>query len=418
MGYNQFMHVLVVGAGLSGLSCALDLIEKGIQVTIVEASDGVGGRLRTDEVEGFRLDRGFQVAFTGYPSIQKRIDTITLDYRSFEAGSEFWDGATRQEVSKNRIFQAIGSTYLPILDKPKILAMSARLAAMTDDEVFALPERSGEQFLKDEGFSQTMIDRFARPFFGGIFLDRSLRVSGQMLAYIWKVLDRGETVIPGLGIEEIPKAMAKKLPPGTIRFNTRVLSLTRRDGIVHGVNLADKSIVFADAVILATDSTTSSALTGLKGDPGAKSSTCLYFEAPRSPEPRPILILNGTNDGIVNHVVPMSEVSPYLAPPGKHLVSVTILGKQEKSHEELAIIAKRELKSWFPLGGVPQWRFLKGYTIDYAQMEQVPGFRTHRPEAKSPIPGLWLTGEYLVHGSIEGALLAGAETARRFVDAL
>jgi len=412
------MHVLIIGAGLSGLSCALDLADKGIHATILEASDGVGGRLRTDVVEGFRLDRGFQVAFTGYPSIAKRIDTSKLDYHVFEAGSEFWDGETRREVSKDRVLQAIGSTYLPFLDKPKILAFSARLAAITDEEVFTLPDRSANQFLRDEGFSEEMIDRFARPFFGGIFLDRSLKVSAQMLCYIWKVLDRGETVIPALGIGEIPKAMAKKLPANSIRLNTRVASLIKKGDRVEGVVLADGSTINADAVILATDSTTSASFTGTTGDPGAKSSTCLYLEAPRSPEPRPILILNGTDSGIVNHVVAMSEVSPFLAPPGRHLVSVTILGQHDKSHEELAVIAKKELKSWFPLGGVSQWRLIKGYTIPYAQMNQAPGFRKDRPTPKSETPGLWLTGEYLEHGSIEGALLAGAETARQVVDAL
>ena len=79
--------VAIVGAGLAGLTCAQDLTRAGLQCTVVEATDGVGGRVRTDAVDGFLLDRGFQILLSAYPQVKQRLDTAALDIGDFEPGA-------------------------------------------------------------------------------------------------------------------------------------------------------------------------------------------------------------------------------------------------------------------------------------------------------------------------------------------
>ena len=82
--------VLIIGAGLAGLCCARRLAEAGVTFQIVEASDGIGGRVRTDEVDGFLLDRGFQVLLTAYPEARRVLDYSRLDLKPFSPGALSW----------------------------------------------------------------------------------------------------------------------------------------------------------------------------------------------------------------------------------------------------------------------------------------------------------------------------------------
>lgn len=402
---------MIVGAGLAGLSAAVRLVEMGQEVLVFEGSDRPGGRLKTDVVEGFRLDHGFQVVFTAYPALKSHLDLSALNLKAFENGSLNWDGTRLNLIHRDRPLAMALSAYLSITDKFKVLQWTQQVKQMNLQEIAALPESTSEAHLRSLDFSEAFMDKFARPFFGGVFLDRSLSTSKRMFAFVWKMLSEGATAVPALGIEEIPKQLAAKLPAGTMRCEAKVRNLLREGNKVTGVVLESGEEFLADQVILATDAETAAKLSGLAMPQGCLSSVCLYFAAPVAPVDAPILVLNATKQGIVNEVVPVSLISPDLAPSGQHLVSATVLGWNEASDAELAAIVKREVSEWFPGRRVDEWRHLKTYRIRYAQMAQPSGVFDRLPGHRTSVEGLYLAGEFNVNSSINGAIQAGFSCA-------
>lgn len=401
--------VIVVGAGLSGLACARKLQEQGRDALVLDQADGVGGRLRTDVLDGFRLDRGFQVHFTAYPNARELLDYKALDLRKFEPGALIWDGRELREIHNAKPLQMALSSVLPFPDKMRLLTWNKQVKAMSLDEIWHADDTSAEVLLRRQGFSERFLDFFARPFFGGIFLDRSLSVSARMFTYVWKMLTAGDTAVPAQGIQAIPEQLALGL---NLRLRTRVARVLVEGGRATGVELAGGERIEADAVVVATEPPAAAGLTGAKTVPGAKSSACLYFRVPKLPVERPILVLNGTGQGQVNHVAPMTAVAPSLAPAGQHLVSVTILGGLRRHGASLAKEVQIELCEWFPRHRPDvHWKFLRAYEVGYAQMPQPPGFREQTPGPVSSTAGLFLAGETTTHSSIDGALESGLRAA-------
>lgn len=408
------MTTLVVGGGLAGLAAARELLSRGQDVLILEASDRPGGRLKTDVVEGFRLDHGFQVVFDAYPAFREQLDLGKLDLRAFEKGTLLWDGGSMREVHDEKPVMMAVNAYLPIGDKLRVLRWNLEVKGMSLDQIEAMPDRSAEQHLRAYGFSEKFLDRFARPFFGGIFLDRSLQVSVRQFAFVWKMLSEGRTTIPAKGIAEIALQLAEGLP---IRTGAVVNELLRDGDRVTGVRLESGEELTADGVVVATESDTAARLTGLDLPTAHVGCTCFYFDADAAPVSRPILVLNASGRGVIQEVVPMTEVSRGLAPAGRHLVSVTVLGWHPDGHESAAQAIKEEASVWFPGKGAQNWRFLRAYPVRYAQMAQPAGIWERRPASFSGVPGLWLAGEFNVNSSIHGALKAGKDCAVAIAEA-
>ncbi len=400
---------MVVGGGLAGLTAAVRLHESGHKVLVLEQSDRPGGRLKTDLVDGFRLDHGFQVAFTAYPALQSMVDEAELQYKAFENGSLLWDGRNLQEVHRDKPLAMALSTYLTLGDKLKTLGLTRALKGMSVEQIRRMPDQTAEAYLKGRGFSDAFLRRFAQPFFGGIFLDRSLQTSARQFCYVWKMLGAGETVIPALGIAAIPKQLVARLPESAIRCGSAVDSLLHEGNKVTGVRLSSGEELRADRVIVATEADAAERLTQIPMPKGCRSSTCLYFAAERPPVDRRILVLNATDGGMVNEVVPVSVVTPDAAPAGKHLVSVTLLGWHDEPDEELASRVIAEVAPWFPNRGVLGWKHLRTYRIRYAQMDQHPGIQTVGHGTK--IEDLSLAGEFNSDSSINGAIQSGWDAA-------
>jgi phytoene dehydrogenase-like protein len=186
-------NVVVVGAGLAGLACARRLHQAGVGFTLVEAGDDVGGRVRTDVVEGFRLDRGFQVLLTAYPEARRVLDYAALDLRPFRAGALVRRGGRMQRLSDPRrrpqdVFAALRADVGGLRDKLRVLGLTRDVSAGPLDELFARPELSTEKRLRAAGFSAGFIDGFFRPWFGGVLLDRELRASSRMFDFVFRML--------------------------------------------------------------------------------------------------------------------------------------------------------------------------------------------------------------------------------------
>ncbi|HUR94911.1 MAG TPA: NAD(P)/FAD-dependent oxidoreductase [Gemmatimonadales bacterium] len=402
--------VIVVGAGLAGLACARELARAGRHVEVLEASDGVGGRVRTDEVEGFLLDRGFQVLLTAYPEAKAQLDYPALRLRPFYPGAVVRFGGRFHRISDpfRRPADALRSLVNPIgspADKLRVLALRRRAGAGSLDQLFDRPETSTMQALTRMDFSNALIERFFQPFLGGIFLGRELSTTSRMLEFVIRMFGEGDTAVPSQGMGAIPAQMAAVLPAGAVRTGVRVAAVDRA-----GVVLDDGSRVGASAVVVATEGDVAAALTGGNAPAVFRSVTNLYFAAPRPPYEGPYLILDGESRGPANNVAVMSEVAPEYAPAGRSLVSATVLGNPTADDSRLVREVLMQLRDWFG-DQTSEWTLLRSYRIRWAQPDQTPP--TMPPSARTArlAPGLFLAGDHVEHASIQGALAAGRRAA-------
>jgi phytoene dehydrogenase-like protein len=413
---SEARRVVVVGAGLSGLVCARTLQRAGQEVHLYEASDGVGGRVRTDALDGFLLDRGFQVLFTAYPAIQREMNLDALQLHAFDPGALiYWNGKRHLLADPFRMpsqaFAAATSPLFGMGDKMKVARLRTLLMGKTIEEIFAMPDQTIEGYLREFGFSGDFLDNFIRPFYGGIFLERELSTSARMFAFVFKMLSEGDTALPERGMGALGTQLASDLLPGTLHLNAPVRELARRNGQVAGVVLEDGATVDADRVVIATEADMAASLTGLNLPTERRASTCLYFAVPEAFYPDKLILLF-TGKHLVNNATLLTNVAPSYAPPGKHLLSVTALGNPELSDAELARQAQRELQGFLPEANPEDWHLLRVYRIHWAQFAQPVGIWERLPAPQTEHPGLILAGEITVSSSLHGALEAGARAAQ------
>jgi protoporphyrinogen oxidase len=394
--------VIIVGAGLAGLACAVTLREGGLDAHVLEISGGVGGRVRTDLVNGFQLDRGFQVYLSAYPEAGRMLDLKALDLRRFRAGAlVFKEGKMHRmmDVFRHSGYW-IGSALAPIGtlgDKLRVAKLRFQRSGVSYGT-----DRSTEKFLRDFGFSEGMIDGFFRAFYGGIFLERELRTSSRMFEFTFRMFTAGYATLPAKGMQAIPDQLAARLPAGSVHLNSAVRAVEERAVVFETGERWE-----ADAVVVATDARTARRLIP---EPGAeevawRSVTGIYFSAPQSPMNEAIIALNGEGDGLVNNVCVISDVVPEYAPFGKSLISVSVLGVDETNDLESRVLA--ELETWFG-AQVNAWKHLRTDRIRQALPEQP---RTPLKNGIQKRNGVFLCGDHCTSASIEGAIVSGKNTA-------
>lgn len=405
------LDVVIVGAGLAGLACARRLVEIGRTFVIVEASDGVGGRVRTDLVDGFRLDRGFQILLTAYPEAQRHLDYAALRLKPFVKGALVrWDGKFHRLADPRRDpLRGVASLFGPIgtfRDKWRILDLESKLRKYNPDELFDQPEGLTLDVLRWNGFSEAMIERFFRPFLGGIFLERDLVTSSRMFRFVFRMFADGEATVPADGMGAIPAQLAQRLAASSIRLNAPV------ERVEPGrVILRDGGTLFAKAVVVATDGDSAVGLLGGDRPKPPRTVTCLYFAADESPLKEPILVLNAESAGPVNHLAVLSDVAPSYAPVGRALISASVLGDPAEDDVKLELAVRRQLTEWFG-EPVSRWSHLRTDRIRYALPDQTAG--TLDP-ARRPVrvaPGLYVCGDHRDDASINGALHSGWRAAQ------
>jgi phytoene dehydrogenase-like protein len=411
--------VLVVGAGLAGLACALRLREIDVPFQIVDAAAGVGGRVRTDLVEGFRLDRGFQVLLPAYPEAQRVLDYAPLDLKPFKHADlirfrgrfhRFADPRTEPWTALKSLFGPIGT----LRDKLRLSALVAKVKVGKIEDQLRRPEGLTLDFLRWGGrFSDVIVDRYFRPYFGGIFLDRDLVTSSRLFRFLLRALVDGGAAVPAAGMGAIPEQLAARLPTGTIRLNAFVGKIGS-----GRVTLQSGEEISARAVVVATDGPTAARLLpGHVHDPGSRSVCCMYFAATDSPVKEPVLLLNADESGPVNHLAVMSEVAPSYAPPGAALVSASVLGNPASDDVALTAAVRGQLRGWFG-AAVDGWRHLRTYRIAHALPDQTADALAE-PHRNSRVDvGLYVCGDHREHGTIHGALASGWRCAQAVAEDL
>jgi phytoene dehydrogenase-like protein len=421
--------VVVVGGGLSGLCCARTLQRAGVEAHIYEASDGIGGRVRTDIIANCRLDRGFQVLFTAYPAVKQELDLDELNLQYFDAGAiVYWrgEGYILGDPMKQpgQLVETTLSPLISLADKMRVLRLRRDVRRVSLQDIAEFPDMPMEDYLREYGFSDKFINRFIRPFFAGIFLDYGLTTSVRMFGFVWKMLVDGRTAVPEKGMGAIPRQIEKGLAPDTVHLNSPVAELIRTEGRVAGIRLEGGETVEADAVVVATDAGVAARLTGLPLPTDHRSATCLYFLVPKPLNSNKSILLfaepNAHAEGqpIVNNATMLSNVAPSYAGKGKHLLSVTVLGDSRLTNEEMIRRAKGEIAPHFPKSDPDEWQLIQVYRIPWAQFRQPTGIFDRLPATETGTPGLFLGGEITVSSSLNGALVSGQRAAAAVLTAL
>lgn len=401
-------RVVVIGGGLAGLACALRLQQRNVNCYILEKSDCTGGRVRTHLVDGYRLDRGFQVLLTSYPMTQQIVDYAALELKAFYPGALVrYKGSFRTLGDPTRLpADTLATLTAPIgslADKLRMQRLRNEVTGGKLLELLARPEVTTNERLREYGFSNAMVQRFFKPFLGGIFLEPDLVTSSRKFEFVMRMFSQGEAALPKFGMQAIPQQLSNRLKTSVLRSNCGVKS------ILNGVVLESGERVEADVIVLATSEAEARRLLNKPQPVSSAAVTCLYFAADESPVRGPWLVLNGDGAGPVNNLCVPSELHPTYAPGGKALVSVTVLGVT-RNEGKLERDVRRQLSEWYGKG-VEEWKHLHTYSIPEAlTLQQPPCLELVRKPSKLS-DGLFACGDYQSITSIEGAIASGTRCA-------
>jgi Phytoene dehydrogenase and related proteins len=302
--------------------------------------------------------------------------------------------------------QAVATVCNPIgtiADKLNIARLRIDLSLAAVDDILSAQEVSTLDCLRARGFSQSIIERFFRPFFGGIFLEKELATSSRKFDFLFRMFSSGDTAIPALGMQELPRQLAARLAAGSIKFNARAKSLSDQT-----VNLENGETLEAPHIVVATDGIAANRLLYETESIGPERSvSCLYYATDKPPLNEPILVLNGDGDGPINNLCIPSAVSPTYAPAGQSLVSVSVIdAKTGGNDESLEQSVRQQLKDWYG-ESVESWRHLRTYRIPNALPQKNPPTQFHGTHRYVVRPGVYVCGDHMSTGSINGALESG-----------
>ncbi len=402
--------VLVIGAGLAGLTAARVLSRAGQRVRVLEAAPTIGGRVRSRQTGGFTLDAGYQVLFPAYPAVRRHLSLPDLDLVPLPSAAVLRLG-TRADVMGDPFRDPAGipgtlsTSLLPLGDKLRLARLALQLRGPAPHELLNGPDESTEQFLRRTGFSGATIDHFFRPFFGGIFLRRDLSTSARLFRYYFRMLMDGGAALPKGGMSTLAGQLAAGLE---IECGVRVDRL-----ICHGPQVTvqtSQGELDARHVVVATDPRTAQALTGADTDRGSLASTYLYYASPTRLDPQERLLLN-LDGGYIHNAHWLSNVIPARAPAGQHLLTVTVLGQPELDDAALDARVRGELSRWYPAQEVARLRTLGTERIAHAQFEQPADYARRLPGHATPLPGVVLASEVTSMSGIQGAMESGEKAA-------
>ncbi len=400
------LEVIIIGAGISGLSAAIYLHRQGFKVKLLEAEDRPGGRVKTDLKDGFRLDRGFQVLLTEYPEAKALLDYPSLELQTFVPGALILSSKGKYTIGDpirhpKALWSTLTAPVSTLGDKWNILRLRKKLQSQSLDQIFSGQEIPSSQALHEYGMSSRIIQYFFKPFLGGIFLENDLRTSRRMFDFVYKMFSEGDTAVPRYGIEAIPQQLREQLPEDAITCDEKVSKIEGQKVFTEPGKTYE-----SPAIILATQGKgiVENYMPQVKR--GFQSVCNVYFQADKSPLKQGIIMLNAQPGNLVNNLVVMSEVSPNYAPPGKALISVSLNEIPDMDSQSLSARIRNELSQL--LGDEAfAWKLIDIYPIVYALPSQV-NVRDHAPESQLRLrEGLYVCGDHLLNSSLNAAMKSG-----------
>ena len=403
---KSYYKIHIIGGGVSGLIAAQVLEDNGFNPVIIEAADRVGGRLKTDVIEDYQLDHGFQVLLTSYPAARKYLNFDALELQKFKPGASIFHNGKQSIIGDplrdisllfSTLFSGIGS----VKDKMKVLSLNAKLKKKTIPEIFSDAEKTTISYLEDFGFSHQMITTFFKPFFSGIFLESDLETSSRMFEFVYKMFGEGHAALPKSGIQAIPKQLLQNLKRTTIKYKTTVSSVQENEIIFK---TGEK--ITTDFTIIATDA--SHLVKDLESTSTAwKSCESLYFETTKREISKPLIGLVPEPDAFINNIFYHTSIATSTQSTHE-LLSVTVVKDHNLSNKELISRVEGELKKYC---GIESCRFLKQYTIPKA-LPQLQNLRYEiAPSETRLIPSVFLAGDTKLNGSLNAAMIAGERAA-------
>jgi protoporphyrinogen oxidase len=404
-------NTYIIGAGISGLIAAKVLEQNGIDPIIIEATDRVGGRVKTDIVNGYQLDHGFQVLLTSYPAAKCYLDYDALELQRFLPGASIFKNNKQKVIGDplrdfSLLFSTVFSGIGNLSDKTKILKLNRFLKKKTIEQIFEEKEQTTADYLKNYGFSNEIICDFFTPFFSGIFLETKLETSSRMFEFVYKMFGHGDAAIPKGGIEEIPKQLKESLKKTTFQFNTSVQEV--KEGKII---LTNGKELESDSTIIATEP---SKLVANMANQSVEWKSCvtLYFETEKRIINKPLIGLISKKGKLVNNIFYYTSLKSN-SNGSKQLLSVTVVDSQQLNDKELLKKVKEELAIYC---NIQSCDYLAHYSIPFAlpnltnlQYEMLPS-ETHLT------PTILLAGDTQLNGSLNAAMIAGERAALALIE--
>jgi phytoene dehydrogenase-like protein len=395
--------VLVVGAGLAGLACAQRLTAAGLEVTVLEASDTVGGRVRTDVIDGFRCDRGFQLINPAYPALKRVVDLEALDLRPFAAGVTVAHGDTRSTLGDPRreptlLPSSIAAPVGTLADKLRFARWAAR-SLLPVDRLLRRPDQPLAYDL-DRANLGRLRSAVVEPFLAGVVAEREGSTSATFATLLIRSFLLGTPSVPSLGMSRLPEFMAARLPVGTVHLDSPVREAGERAVQTDGGEIA------AAAVVIATDPPTAADLTGVPA-PAMKALTTFWHTATEPPTGTRLLHLDGDARGPVINTAVMTNAAPTYAPAGRSLIATTVLGTDGSAEAEQSARQHAGLIYGVDAGA---WELVTTHVVAGALPAQPPPLEERRP-VRLP-SGAYVCGDHRDTASLQGAVVSGFRAAR------
>jgi len=410
---KQDHKIHIIGAGVSGLIAASVIEGHGFSPVIIELTDRVGGRVKTDIVDGYQLDRGFQVLLTAYPAAQKYLDFSKLDLQKFAPGAAIFQSGKQIIIGDplrdiTLLFSTLFSGIGTFGDKLKVLKLNRLLKNKTLSQIFSEKEKSTLTYLEELGFSAEMINLFFKPFFSGIFLEAELETSSRMFEFVYKMFGEGYAALPKSGIEAIPKQLADNLHNTTFKFNTSVASV--KDGEII---LTSGEKLDSDFTVIATEA--SSLIQSLsKQATSWRSCDTLYFEAESRVISHNLIGLVPDSGSLINNIFYHTSFDTDQSVKNQ-LLSVTIVKDHKLSEENLVKQVQEDLKEHC---GIDHCSFVKRYSISMALPKLTNLQYDMLPSETRLTTTIFLAGDTQLNGSLNAAMIAGERAALGVIEAM
>jgi protoporphyrinogen oxidase len=403
---KETCKIHIIGAGLSGLVAAKVFEDNGYKPVILESTDSVGGRVKTDVVNGLPLDQGFQVLLKAYPAAKKYLDYEELDLQEFLPGALIFKDKKATAIGdptreKSFLLPTLLSSVGSLFDKLKILKLNTLLKKKSLEDIFESKEQTTFQYLTDFGFSNRIIENFFKPFFTGIFLEPNLETSSRMFEFVYKMFGEGNAAIPKSGIHAIPKQLQKKLKTTEIKLNTNVLSV--KDG---EITLEDGSTISSDYTIITAGA--SKLVSNLRYDTVEwKSCQTIYFKTKERRIKKKIIGLVASQNTLINNIFYHSSLSP-ATENQEEWFSVTVVKDHTLSDDILISTVKRELDEYC---NIKNTELIKLYTIPMA-LPKLSNLQYEMSASETRLTtNIFLAGDVQLNGSLNAAMIAGERAA-------
>tara|TARA_Y100000385_G_scaffold249451_1_gene270824 strand:- start:108 stop:1340 length:1233 start_codon:yes stop_codon:yes gene_type:complete len=402
---NKKTDIVIIGAGIAGLACAMKLKKNNKNFIIIEQSDRVGGRVGSIKENEHIFDLGFQVYNTQYHEANSLLNLEELKLKVFKPGASIYNGREFEILSDpfrepSTIFETFFSGMTTFKDKIKILTLkralsSYRISEDQSEDVTTL------KYLKLYGFSNKIINGFFKPFFSGIFLEKELETSSKFFKIVFSNFNKGYAAVPENGMQEIPDQMVKNLNHDNLLVGKKVIEAKNPERIV----LENNEIIEAEYMVLTGGS--NSLVNNHKVE--FNSVRTFYFSSLVKVKYSSYINLFPYDD-LINNIAILSSISKNYSPEGKTLFSITII---ESDLAESKIIDTIQNKlSMFYGNEKSNYIFMKEINIKEATIKQKTGYFDLKIEDRKNI---LFAGDYTTYGSIEGAVVSGIKTAEKLI---